>query len=435
MEYVSPGDAFSSSLEHSLLLRQQQARQQQQDQLDQQREARMSRIQEEERQQAREALAEKRQEFADSQKDKQKASFEKSLSTMLPGDIPSPDMVEQSKKFGLGHLFPVADDAVVKALPVPESIAAPGDNGAPQGPMPQPTPQVHLPVKFLGSPKQRQDDADKQEALQFTATLPDGPEKKAMEYYIKTGKTPPAGMFKAPHVANPGTFEDFVVRTYGEEPTPQQISQARQKWATDGRDPNAGVAAGASRDAEALRKAYDGAITEFNTRAKPIEGHISAINDLGMVLNERTPQADALIAPMVLKATVSGTGTGFRMTQSEINQVIGARSKWESLEAALNKWSANPKEALSITDEQRTELRQLAKAIRAKAQSHMDNIIKTRHELDDATDPKVIKQLRTRLQNDLSKGESDGDSKSIAAPKSAADYLKEFNARAAGAKQ
>ena len=127
------------------------------------------------------------------------------------------------------------------------------------------------------------------------------------------------------------------------------------------------------------------------------------------MLNARTPEADTLIAPLVLKSTISGTGTGFRMTRAEIENVVGGRSKWESLQAALNKWSTDPSKALSITDEQRTELRDLAKSIRKSANAQMGKITKARHAMDDADDAKAIQKIATKLQEDLTTEEEPAD--------------------------
>ena len=140
---------------------------------------------------------------------------------------------------------------------------------------------------------------------------------------------------------------------------------------------------------------------ELDKWAAPIDAQIKSINDLGTMLNARTPEADTLIAPLVLKATIAGTGTGFRMTQSEINQVVGGRSKWETLKANLQKWETDPKKALSITDEQRTQLRDIAKAVRKKANEKMTKITKARDAMDDAMDEKTLNKARTQLQKDL----------------------------------
>jgi hypothetical protein len=156
----------------------------------------------------------------------------------------------------------------------------------------------------------------------------------------------------------------------------------------------------------AVGHVYDTAMKELLETEKPIKGHIDGINGLGSVLAQRTPSADALIAPLVLKATVAGQGSGFRMTRAEIDNVLHSRSKWQDLEVALNKWSANPKEALQVTDEQRTDLRNLAKAIRIKANEQMQVITKARHDLDDAMeagDSMAIRRRRTKLDEDLQK--------------------------------
>ena len=62
-------------------------------------------------------------------------------------------------------------------------------------------------------------------------------------------------------------------------------------------------------------------------------------------LQNKTAVADAVAIPMALKALVAGQGSGFRMTQSEINQVMGGMTQWEKFSQIVNQWSTDPQHA------------------------------------------------------------------------------------------
>ena len=164
----------------------------------------------------------------------------------------------------------------------------------------------------------------------------------------------------------------------------------------------------ASTDAADARKStqrenvYKTAVTELDKAEAPFASHVSSLNDLDAALAARTPEADTLIGPLVLKSTISGQGTGFRMTRAEIENVVGGRSKWQSLQAAAQKWATNPKDALSITEEQRSELRDLSAAIRKNTNAQLKKISTVRHKMNAADDPREIERLGTELQDEMS---------------------------------
>ncbi len=265
----------------------------------------------------------------------------------------------------------------------------------------------------------------------FVAGLPEGPQKTAYqgEQFGLHNVVPPkeaAGAGAEPIARqNPrsGVVERLVDGQWqsvtGDVPKGTHFMTEPAPKDTTARD-----AAAAAKEATRRDNVYKTAVAELDKAAAPIAAHIQGINDLGTMLNARTPEADTLIAPLVLKSTISGTGTGFRMTRAEIENVVGGRSKWESLNAALNKWSQDPKQALSITDEQRTELRNLAKEIRKSATTQMGKITKARHAMDDTDDPKEIQKIATKLQEDLSVSDEAAAAETAAPKMTAAEYVK-----------
>ncbi len=90
-------------------------------------------------------------------------------------------------------------------------------------------------------------------------------------------------------------------------------------------------------EANRLDRSYQFNSTQLDKLAKPIEDQASRLERLQTTINQQTPQADALLAPELLTVMAGGQGSGLRMNEAEIPRVVGGRSNFESLKAALNK--------------------------------------------------------------------------------------------------
>ncbi len=110
-------------------------------------------------------------------------------------------------------------------------------------------------------------------------------------------------------------------------------------------------------------KSYAISTHELDQLGKPVTDAVARIARLQDTLAQNSPQADALVAPELLQALAGGMGSGLRINEAEIHRIVGGRSKWEDLQAAINKWQLDPSKANSITGEQRTEIRALVKAV------------------------------------------------------------------------
>jgi hypothetical protein len=87
-----------------------------------------------------------------------------------------------------------------------------------------------IPVRFVGSPAQR-DAADKERRTEeYVKSLPEGPLKDAALFRLRTGGAEPAGILKAPDKPAIGSFEDYVVQRFGARPTDAQIKTARKDY-------------------------------------------------------------------------------------------------------------------------------------------------------------------------------------------------------------
>jgi hypothetical protein len=150
-----------------------------------------------------------------------------------------------------------------------------------------------------------------------------------------------------------------------------------------------------------LDRSYDARSKELETIGKPVADTLAKIGDMRTLLDQNTPQADALVGPKLLTVMVGGQGSGLRMNEAEIARVVGGRSKWESLKAAINQWNLDPAKATSITPEQRKQIRDLVVAADAKANLKSKTLDDARQALIDAEDPtahrKVVADVRSRL--------------------------------------
>ncbi len=159
----------------------------------------------------------------------------------------------------------------------------------------------------------------------------------------------------------------------------------------------------------ALQRSYQFATGEIDKR-RGTKDQLGKIDQALGVINQQTPQADALIAPAVISAAVGGQGSGVRVTQAEINATTGGRSVWEGLKAALQKWNTDPSQALAITPDQRQQLRELMTMIATKAQAREQILTDAGSQLSTATDPKQHRTILADVDKKLLAMNSGGGS-------------------------
>jgi hypothetical protein len=113
-------------------------------------------------------------------------------------------------------------------------------------------------------------------------------------------------------------------------------------------------------------RSYQAATHELDQIGKPITDAVARLGKLQDTLAQNSPQADALVAPELMSIMAGGAGSGLRMNEAEIERVIGGRSKWQDLQAAVNKWQLDPSKANSITPDQRRQIHDLTQAVSDK---------------------------------------------------------------------
>jgi len=140
---------------------------------------------------------------------------------------------------------------------------------------------------------------------------------------------------------------------------------------------------------------------ELDKEAKPVADLMSRFGRLEDSLAQNTPQADALVAPELLSVMAGGQGSGIRINEAEIKRVVGGRSKWEDLQAAVNKWRLDPTKANSITPEQRQEIRALASTVKQRLDAKQAALTEARTALSSTNDPlehrKILSGAKEKL--------------------------------------
>jgi hypothetical protein len=166
MPYIDPGAAFSGGMESFLADRAAAARQQRLD-------AQAAIAANDHHLEAEAALAEKKSEALAKLEDKERASVEKEVTGMVPGDIPDAGLVARARKY---HI-PLRTGVNIKA----DQEAGTTIGGMPTqviqslgGETPAPPPMTPAPIRFSGSPAQAEKQRVEDEQAKYIASLPKG---------------------------------------------------------------------------------------------------------------------------------------------------------------------------------------------------------------------------------------------------------------------
>lgn len=149
-------------------------------------------------------------------------------------------------------------------------------------------------------------------------------------------------------------------------------------------------------------KTWEYANNQLNTLGKPISDLTMRMGRLQDTLAQGTPQADALVAPELMTVMAGGQGSGLRMNEAEISRIVGGRSNWQSLQAAMNKWSVDPAAANSITPAQREQIHALVNTVNAKLTAKQNIINDAANQMVDVSDAtqqhRILAETRQKLQ-------------------------------------
>lgn len=245
--------------------------------------------------------------------------------------------------------------------------------------------------------------------------------QKELGNTIKTAKTRPEAVSIAisSGVVPPGSIDDVVNTYFGKDAIPVFRQNAKvgtverllngkwEPWTGDvpqgshfmtEPQPNPAADNAASNR---MDKSYTLNIGQLDKLTQPLEQQSERLSKLETSVRARTPQADALIAPELLTAMAGGQGSGLRMNEAEISRIIGGRSKWETLKATLNQWSFDPTQALSLTDEQRSQVRSLLGEVKKRTEDRLSKLTKARYDLVGASDVNGHRKIMADLHSEL----------------------------------
>lgn len=149
-----------------------------------------------------------------------------------------------------------------------------------------------------------------------------------------------------------------------------------------------------------LDRSYQYNSTALEKERAPVEAQMQKISAATSNVDLKSPQADALLAPEILSLAAGGAGSGLRMNEAEISRIVGGRTAWQSLQAAINKYSTDPKHP-QIPDAQRTQMVQILQAAQAKGVAKQRVLEWAESKLVEAEDVKdhrkIVQQARQFL--------------------------------------
>lgn len=134
---------------------------------------------------------------------------------------------------------------------------------------------------------------------------------------------------------------------------------------------------------------------------KPVRERAERLDRVLISIKQNSPAADSLIAPELLTAMAGGLNSGLRMTEAEIGRIVGGRSAWQSLKAAINKWSLDTSKALSLPAEQKAQMKALALAMQDKIKRKLAIIDQANNALINTEDIKEQRRLVSEAERQL----------------------------------
>jgi hypothetical protein len=421
LEYVNPGGAFADTFDDVLMKQAAAKHQALLDSLAVRKQDQQEKYQEEEIQARREEHQARQEQLVKQGVERKAEEVRKRILEVSPHDVVSPDLVKAADESGYGNMFPKPANTMpgqptpVAAVPLGRPVLGKDPNA--QMGISGPADANVRP--FVGTPQQRTAEQQKAQLKQYVESLPVGSAERKIAEAKMNGVTLPEAAIKADNPT--AAMGETLMRTHPASGKIEQYVEGDWKpftgstppkgahWVTapEPKDTSAAQSAKADREANALETVKKDAYTRLDKLEVPFTEAMNNVRKLSTSLNANNPVADSVIAEQVLKATAGGQGSGLRLTQPLITQVLKSRTGWDDLSVTLNKWmpdgpDGKPSGELFLTPEQKTQIRALGKALLQQAHAMDRKILAARQAVDNATSAREINSAVTKLKMLLS---------------------------------
>jgi hypothetical protein len=159
----------------------------------------------------------------------------------------------------------------------------------------------------------------------------------------------------------------------------------------------------------------------YQTQLNQASSHLDKLDQVKLLITNSTPESLAVAVPNVLTALISGQGTGVRITQAEINQILHARGLGDSVEAFVNKISGQG----SLSATQKKDISSMIDDVKGKVSQKQKDLSDTMDEIDNAKNPDDISKAHIKYRKGLTGGASQGTKVTEGTkPKTKEDFLK-----------
>jgi len=147
-------------------------------------------------------------------------------------------------------------------------------------------------------------------------------------------------------------------------------------------------------------RSYVASTREIDRARQPVDTIAGRLSNLETSLAQGNMLTDSMLGPEILSIMAGGQGSGLRMTDAEINRVVGGRSAWDDLRARFQRWSTDPN-ARAIPPNEQRQVRSLVDAMQAKVQKKLAAFQQADDALDQSTDPEDHKKIVSGLKREL----------------------------------
>ncbi len=230
-----------------------------------------------------------------------------------------------------------------------------------------------------------------QNDLNRGVNVSEGAADRASREKIAGMKEPPA---KSPGYRDVETKDNRIVREYFDQADPSVVTYSKDIGPVPARS-NPETAG-----ERALNTSSQHNLDLLSKGFTPITASLQKISQGQALMAANNPAANSLVAPTILEALVSGQGTGFRMTQPEIDAVNKGQGRIGNFQNWLSAWSVDPEKYTALNADQKKWLNGVLEIAKQKANAKVDVYEKAS---DSIINGKSVKDHQTAYRDALTK--------------------------------